>query len=231
MDFITIPPQDSEELSNSILSNEPERATSRNSNSTRASDLLTIDMSPTDLLSSTSNLQSIAEATVSTLSFLKDMNPTPSVVSLDTTFRDLYSKLYELERIIALCTSVPNGEPDEMLNIDPALWKWLADCMVCVLGIQASVESDLDWRSKKVGRENDPTDLDFERLDMADVVDEHSEINSDGEEGWAIIEETGKRELNDEGAKLADLVERLGVFLPILARYVMKYHNKAVLTV
>jgi hypothetical protein len=230
MDFVTIPPQDSEELSTSVLSNIPEQATSRNSNSTNAVDLLDIDMSPTDLLSSTTNLQSIVEATVSTLSFLKDMTPTSSITSLDTTFRDLYGKLYELERIIASYTSVPRGETDEMLNIDPALWQWLTDCMVCVLGIQASVESDLDWRSKKLGRENDATDLDFERLDLADVFDEHAEVESDGEEGWAIIEETGKKELDADGVKLADYVERLGVFLPILERYVMSDEHNAILT-
>jgi len=89
--------------------------------------------------------------------------------------------------------------------------------MICVLVIQGSVEADLDWRSRKLGREGDPTDLDFERLDLADVVDDHEA--EDGEEGWAIVDEPGKLELNKESAKLADFVERLGVFLPILARY------------
>jgi hypothetical protein len=194
---------------------------SLHSRSTNADDMLDIDVDPTYLVESVSNLKSISESTASTLSFLKDMHPGQIFMELDNTFHLLYSRLCDLEQIAAsyAVVSHPN-QTDHERYIDPNIMKWLSDCMVGLLSIQAKVEEELDWRSTAIA--NDEIDI-----ESVSIVESTTTLEVDtASENWTLVESEVivDQDLVRENEHLKDLVERLAAFIPIFAAYV--YQNK-----
>jgi hypothetical protein len=201
-------------------SHEPEKklhydSDSEGSRHTNEDDLLDIDVEPTYILDCISNLSSVSEATVTSLSFLKDMDPSETLESLYATFHELYSKLCDLEEIAASYAAV--SEPtacDADRYIDPSIIKWLGDCMLCLLATQALVDEQLDRRSKELSQ--------VDGLNMDALSLEESTIDAeDGQEGdsWLLLNKNNDSidQLAEHDRKLTDMVDRIAGALPAFA--------------
>jgi hypothetical protein len=185
------------------------------SRSTNADDMLGFDdVDPIYLVESVSNLKTISDSTASSLSFLKDMHPGQIWIELDNTFHQLYSRLGDLEQIAASYAAVSSPERyDHERIIDPNIMKWLTDCMVCILGVQAKVEEELDWRSAAIAND----EIDMEALSTVESTSTTTAESED--ENWTLVENEGPvdKDLTREIDRLNDLVERLAIFIPIFA--------------
>jgi hypothetical protein len=190
-------------------------ADSRKSQDTDEDDLFDVDVEPTYIIDSISNLQSTLEAIASSLSFLKDMSPCETLDDLDVTLHNLYSHLCQLEAIAASYAAVSDStscDPDRY--IDPSIVKWLGNCMLCLLAIQAMVDEELDWRSKELSQD-DELNLGALCLGEATVAAESGEAN----DSWTLIltGDSSKKQLVEESGKLMDLVDRVAGVLPAFA--------------
>jgi hypothetical protein len=185
------------------------------SKTTDTGDLVDIDVDPKYLMDSLLHVQSISESAASTLSFLKDMHPCQAFTDLDLTLHQLYARLCDLEAIAA--AYVMTDDPrhcDKERHIDPAVLKWLADCVICLLGVQARVEEELDRQSKALSQNEF---VDMERLSLVETIGPEDEDAASDE--WTIVDDEAVIETGfvDQIQKLKEFVERLEVFLPIFA--------------
>lgn len=193
-------------------------AMSIKSHSTTGEDLMDLEIQPHHLLDTIINLQSILEAAVSTLSFLKDMKSNRVYINLENTFRDLYGKTHELERIADSYVSEARfGDGLSEMYMDPGVMKWLTDCMICLLSIQANVDDELDSHSKA---------LKFHKGSVADNRDSPGStvetFDDDDDDEWTFVDTqtVSEGKLSQDRARLQEFIDRLAVFLPFMTAYV-----------
>jgi hypothetical protein len=122
---------------------DPEAA-SVHSASTTLSDLLDIEVDPPLLFASITSLLSTLEDTVVVLGTLRQHSSDSLLGRLSSVCHDLFKQLCELEQLVSSYLHVWNpNEPDDMVVLDPMAYKWVADCMICLLGLHAHLREEL----------------------------------------------------------------------------------------
>ena len=114
------------------------------STSTTLSDLLDVDVDPGTLLAHITALLTTLEDTVSSLGALRQQVQEPITEKLSSACHDLFKKICELEGVVGSYVAVggahSHGDP---IVLDPMLYKWTADCVLCLLGLQAELQEEL----------------------------------------------------------------------------------------
>jgi hypothetical protein len=117
---------------------------SNHSASTTLSDLIDFDIDPGFLLSNITSLLTTLEDTVSSLAALRLQSFTPITEELSSACHDLFKKLCELEGVVGSYVAIKGTDlRGEQIPLDPMLYKWAADLMMCLLGLHAELEEEL----------------------------------------------------------------------------------------
>jgi hypothetical protein len=146
--LLTVTHPTAEESGNTKSISQTGDAVSVHSTGTNAEDLLDIEVEPPVLLSS---ITSIIATLVETISSTSDLSTAsreddfylPNILSECHT---LYKLLSELERVVSCYADSwkPDGNVSETVPLDPAIYKWISDFMINLLGLQATVQKEVE---------------------------------------------------------------------------------------
>jgi hypothetical protein len=109
-------------------------------------DLLDIDIDPPLLLNSISGLTSTLVDTISSTSDLNNRLNDHNLEWILSQCRSLFRLLSDLEPVVKCYASAwnPDSATPSSIPLDPALNKWISDCMIMLLGLHGAVQEEAE---------------------------------------------------------------------------------------